>query len=58
MAKGNIPIEKIEDSKARMICFKKRRLNLVKKCMQLSFMTDCHIQIKIVNEVDKSLIQY
>ena len=58
MARGKIVIERIDDAKARMICFKKRRLNLVKKCMQLSNMTDCHIQIKILNENDMSLVQY
>jgi hypothetical protein len=58
MGRGKIVIEKINDPKARMICFKKRRINLVKKCMQLSKMADCQIQFKIVNDEDKSLMQY
>ena len=58
MGRGKIVIEKIDDPKARMICFKKRRINIVKKCMQLSKMANCQIQLKIVNEEDKSLMQY
>ena len=58
MGRGKIVIEKIDDPKTRMICFKKRRINLVKKCMQLSKMADCQIQFKIVNDEDKSLMLY
>ena len=33
--------EKIIDERERRICFKKRRIGLVKKAMQLSKLSDC-----------------
>jgi hypothetical protein len=40
------------------VTFKKRRLGLLKKAMQLSVLTDAKIVLKIYNPEDKSLIEY
>ena len=38
--------------------FKKRRLGLLKKAMQLSVFTDAKIELEIYNPEDKSFIEY
>ena len=48
----------IDDSKLRKLCYKKRRIGLVKKAMQLSLLTNCEIELKIYYKEDKSLVKY
>ena len=58
MGKKSIEIEKITDEKARRVCFKKRRIGLLKKAIQLSKLSGCEIQLKIYNPEDNSLLHY
>ena len=37
----------IEDENQRRLTFKKRRINLIKKAMQLSLISDCQISLQI-----------
>ena len=50
--------QKIQDERERRVCFKKRRIGLVKKAMQLSKLSDCQIEIKIFNPEGQSLLLY
>ena len=50
--------ELIVDQSIRRITMKKRRINLVKRAMQLSIVADCQISISIFWKEDGSLIEY
>ena len=58
MGRKKIEIEPIGDDRVRRVCFKKRRIGLFKKALQLSKLTNCTIQMKVYNLEDKSLIEY
>ena len=58
MVKGKIQAELIQDARVRLKCFKKRRMGILKKAMQLELITGCHVQIKIFNEQDESCLVY
>ena len=50
--------EHIVDQHIRRITMKKRRINLVKRAMQLSLLADCQISISIYWKEDKSMLEY
>ena len=58
MGKKKIEIQPILDERNRRVCFKKRRLGLFKKAIQLSILSNCEIQMKIFNKEDGSLMEY
>jgi len=47
MGRKKIEMERIEDDRVRRVTFKKRRVGLLKKAMQLSKLTDAKIELKI-----------
>jgi hypothetical protein len=58
MGRKKIEIERIEDQRVRRVTFKKRRIGLLKKAIQLSKLTDAKIMLKVYNKEDDSLIEY
>ena len=56
--RGKIENEYIDSNKQRIICFKKRRISLIKRAMQLSLLANCEITLSIYNQEDKSLMEY
>jgi len=58
MGRKKIEIIRIDDERTRRVTFKKRRLGLLKKAIQLSTLTDAVIELKIYQEEDQSLIEY
>ena len=58
MGRKKIEIERIDDERVRRVCFKKRRIGICKKAMQLSKLTGCKISMKIWNQEDCSLMEY
>ena len=60
MGKGRSKVtnQYVEDAKLRKVCYKKRRIGLVKKAMQLSILTDCEIELRIYSKEDNSLVRY
>ena len=47
MGRKKIEMDRIEDDRVRRVTFKKRRVGLLKKAMQLSKLTDAKIELKI-----------
>ena len=58
MGRKKVSISYIDDEKERKTTFKKRRLGLLKKAMQLSIMCDTLVQVKVYNPDDFSLLEY
>lgn len=58
MGRGVRESELISDEHQRRLTYKKRRIGLLKKAMQLSLLSDCEIQLKIFWKEDGSLIEY
>jgi hypothetical protein len=58
MGRKKIEIEKIDDDKIRRVTYKKRRIGLLNKAIQLSKLTNTKIMMIVYNEEDKSLIEY
>jgi hypothetical protein len=58
MGRKKIEMDRIEDERTRRVTFKKRRIGLLKKAIQLSKLTDAKIMLKVYNEEDDSLIEY
>ena len=58
MVKGKIEVTRIANPDSRLKCFKKRRLGIIKKAMQLELMTGCTINLQIINNEDNSLFSY
>jgi hypothetical protein len=58
MGRRKIQIESIEDERIRRVTFKKRRIGLLKKAIQLSKLTNAVVQLKVYQEEDQSLIEY
>lgn len=58
MGRKKIEIEPIIDDRVRRVCFKKRRIGLFKKALQLSKLTNCTIEMKVYNQEDNSLVEY
>jgi hypothetical protein len=58
MGRKKISIQEIQDDRVRRVTFKKRRLGLLKKAMQLSKLTNAKISLKVFNREDNSLVEY
>ena len=58
MGRKKIKIEKIVEDRIRRMTFKKRRIGLLKKAIQLSKLTGAKIVLKVYNQEDNSLIEY
>lgn len=58
MGRKKIEIERIADERIRRVTFKKRRIGLLKKAMQLSKLTDAKVVLKVYHHEDESLIEY
>ena len=58
MGRKKIEIQSIDDERTRRVTFKKRRIGLLKKCMQLSILAKAVVQLKIYNPEDGSLFEY
>lgn len=44
------------DIRTRKVCFKKRRISLLKKALQLAKLSNCQIYMKVFNHEDFSLL--
>lgn len=49
MGRKKIEIERIDNERIRHVTFKKRRIGLLKKAIQLSKLTDAKIVLKVYN---------
>lgn len=58
MGRKKIEIERIDDERIRRVTFKKRRIGLLKKAIQLSKLTDAKVMLKVYHEEDDSLVEY
>jgi hypothetical protein len=58
MGRAKINASIITDINKRKLCFKKRRIGLIKKAMQLSKLSNCEISLKIFWKEDGSLVEY
>ena len=58
MGRKKIEIEHIIDERIRRVTFKKRRIGLLKKAIQLSKLTGAQVQLKVYNEMDQSFVEY
>ena len=58
MGRKKIEIEKINDNRTRRVTFKKRRIGLLKKAIQLSKLTDAYVQLRVYHPEDNSLVEY
>ena len=58
MGRRKIEIKRIEDDRIRRVTFKKRRIGLLKKAIQISKLTDAIVELKIYHEEDQSLVEY
>ena len=58
MGRKKIIIQEIEDERIRRVTFKKRRIGLLKKAIQLSKLTGALVELKVYNWRDQSLIEY
>ena len=58
MGRKRIDIKLIENRKNRNSTFKKRRIGLLRKAMELSLLTGTLVQLKIYKPSDFSLVEY
>lgn len=58
MGRKKIEMKLIGDDKIRLVTFKKRRLGLLRKAIQLSKLTGAKLQIKVYWSEDESLVEY
>jgi hypothetical protein len=58
MGRKKIQIKLIQDERIKRVTFKKRRIGLLKKAIQLSMLTEAKVMLKVYNSKDKSLIEY
>lgn len=58
MGRKKIEIRRISDDRIRRVTFKKRRIGLLKKAIQLSKLTDAVVMLKVYHKEDDSLIEY
>lgn len=58
MQTKKLQLKEIKDNRLRKITFKKRRLGIVKKAIQLSLLTGSIVELKIFNKSDNSLIEF
>ena len=48
---------KLIENRERKVTFKKRRIGIIKKAIQISKLTGAVVQVKIFNEEDGSLVE-
>ena len=58
MGRRKIEIKHIENQKMRRVTFRKRRIGLLKKAIELSLLTGAKVYLKVYHEKDKSLVEY
>jgi len=58
MGRRKIEIQAIKDERVRRVTFKKRRIGLLKKAVQLSLLTNVVVEMKVYNKEDNSLVEY
>ena len=58
MGRKKIAVEFIKNERNCRVTFKKRRIGLLKKAIQLSKLTDARVMLKVYNQKDNSLIEY
>ena len=58
MGRKKIEFESIEDERIRRVTFKKRRVGLIKKAIQMANLTNTLIYMKIYCPEDQSLVEY
>ena len=58
MKQQKLSIKEIKDERAKKITFKKRRIGIVKKAIQLSKLTGALVELKIYNKKDNSLVEF
>jgi hypothetical protein len=58
MGRKKIDMVDIQDNRVRRVTFKKRRIGLLKKAIQLSKLTNAHIVLQVFNSEDNSYMLY
>ena len=58
MGRNKIDIDFVENKRKRKYCFKKRRFALVKKAIELSELTGCTVEVRVMCDEDNSLVTY
>ena len=58
MGRKKLEIENVDDERVRRVMFKKRRVGLLKKAMQLSKLTNAMVDLRIYQPDDASLVEY
>ena len=58
MGRKKIEMHQIDDTRNRRVCFKKRRVGVLKKAMQLSKLCGVYVTLTIYSEEDNSLMLY
>ena len=58
MGRKKIEFKYIDDERIRRVTFKKRRIGLIKKAIQMSKLTNTYIYMKIYCPEDSSLVEY
>lgn len=58
MGRKKIAIQEIWNERIRRVTFKKRRIGLFKKAIELSKLTGAYVQVKVFYDQDNSLIEY
>jgi len=58
MGRKKLQIENVDDERVRRVMFKKRRVGLLKKAMQLSKLTNAMVDLRIYQPDDSSLVEY
>jgi hypothetical protein len=58
MGRKKIIIQQIQDDRTKRVTFKKRRIGLLKKAIELSKLTDALVELRVYHKDDKSLVDY
>lgn len=58
MGRRKILLSMIGDLRKRKLTFKKRRIGLLKKAIQLALLSGANIELKVYYQEDKSLMVY
>ena len=58
MGRKKIEMKRVDNEKTRRVTFKKRRIGVIKKAMELSMLTGAAVMIKVYNEEDNSFVEY
>lgn len=58
MGRKKIQMNYIHDTRVRRVTFKKRKIGLLKKAMELSMLTNSNVCLKVYNPENRSLTEY